>query len=80
MEPAMSLLYFLLPVSLLMAFGFLLAFVWSVKKGQLDDLDSPPLRALFDEEDSKKKIRIAADFQSILNKENIHEPKSTDQW
>ncbi|MBS1642499.1 MAG: cbb3-type cytochrome oxidase assembly protein CcoS [Bacteroidetes bacterium] len=35
-------------ISLCIAGGFLLAFLWSVKDGQYDDIYSPPNRILFD--------------------------------
>ena len=36
--------------SILVAGGFLIAFLWSVKTGQFDDDYSPPRRILFDDE------------------------------
>jgi cbb3-type cytochrome oxidase maturation protein len=46
----MSALYLVLPLALLIAAGAVLAFVWTVRSGQLDDVDTPPRRILFDEE------------------------------
>lgn len=45
----MSVLYVLLPLALAFAGGAVLAFAWTVRDGQLDDLDSPPHRALFED-------------------------------
>ncbi len=45
----MSVLYLLIPLALLFALGAVLAFVWTVRDGQLDDLESPPHRALFED-------------------------------
>jgi cbb3-type cytochrome oxidase maturation protein len=45
----MSVLYVVLPLALLASTLAVGAFVWSVRKGQLDDLDTPPLRALSDD-------------------------------
>ncbi len=45
----MSVLLFLIPLSLLMATASLVAFVWVVRSGQLDDLTSPPARMLADD-------------------------------
>jgi len=36
--------------SLLAALGFLLAFLGALKRGQFDDLATPPIRMLFDTE------------------------------
>lgn len=46
----MAALYFILPLALLVAGGAVAAFAWSVKNGQLDDLDTPPRRMLVDDE------------------------------
>jgi cbb3-type cytochrome oxidase maturation protein len=46
-----SVIYVLLPVAALLAVAGVAAFIWAVRHGQLDDLDTPPVRMLFDEED-----------------------------
>ena len=46
----MATLYFILPLALLVASGAVAAFAWSVKTGQLDDLDTPPRRMLVDDD------------------------------
>lgn len=46
----MNVLLFLIPISLLL-FGLALAvFVWAVRSGQFDDLDTPPLDMLGDDD------------------------------
>ncbi|MEP7317987.1 MAG: cbb3-type cytochrome oxidase assembly protein CcoS [Panacibacter sp.] len=45
----MSVIIILLLVSITVAAFFLLAFLWSIKKGQFDDEESPPVRMLFDD-------------------------------
>lgn len=45
----MSALFVVLPLALIVAGGFVIAFIWSVKGGQLDDLDTPALRVLHDD-------------------------------
>jgi cbb3-type cytochrome oxidase maturation protein len=47
----MSVIYVLVPVAALLAAVGVAAFVWSVRHGQLDDLDTPAVRILHDEED-----------------------------
>jgi cbb3-type cytochrome oxidase maturation protein len=42
----------LIGASILVALGFLLAFLWSVKNGQYDDDYTPSIRMLFDNENS----------------------------
>ena len=44
----MSILYVMIPVSLLLGLGFLLGFIWSVQNGQLDDTETPAYRILED--------------------------------
>jgi cbb3-type cytochrome oxidase maturation protein len=46
----MSVLILLIGFSILIAGGFLAAFIWSVKKGQFDDDYTPSVRMLFDDE------------------------------
>lgn len=46
----MSVLLIVLPLALLLAGIGVAAFVWSVRTGQMDDLDSPALRMLFDDQ------------------------------
>jgi cbb3-type cytochrome oxidase maturation protein len=45
----MSVIYVALPVALLIAVAAVAAFAWSLKDGQLDDLDTPPFRAIYDD-------------------------------
>lgn len=45
----MSVIFLLLIASITVASLFLLAFLWSVKKGQFDDEVSPPVRILFED-------------------------------
>lgn len=49
----MSAIYILISVSFLVAIGFLVAFIWSIKNGQYDDDYSPSVRML--KEDKKPK-------------------------
>lgn len=44
----MSVIIILLIVSICIAGGFLIAFLWSVKDGQFDEDESPAQRMLFD--------------------------------
>jgi cbb3-type cytochrome oxidase maturation protein len=42
----MTAIYLMLPVSLLLALIFLIAYVWSVRTGQYEDTRTPALRIL----------------------------------
>ena len=48
----MSVIIILIIFSVLVAGGFLVAFIWAVRSGQYDDTKSPAIRMLF--EDKKK--------------------------
>lgn len=45
----MIVLYLVVPLALLVATGAVAAFIWTVRSGQLDDVETPPRRILFDE-------------------------------
>lgn len=54
----MEVMYLLIAFSLILATGFLLAFIWAVRSGQYDDRDTPSMRMLIDDVvplDRKKK-------------------------
>jgi cbb3-type cytochrome oxidase maturation protein len=43
-----SVLFLAVPVALAFALGAVISFLWASRSGQLDDLDTPPLRMLHD--------------------------------
>ena len=47
----MSILLLLVPISLVLLGIAIAAFVWAVKRGQFEDLDTPALSILADDED-----------------------------
>lgn len=63
----MSVIYLLLTLSILVALVFLIAFIYSVKKGQYDDSYMPSVRMLFDDElvKEKKKTNLKTDTNTI---------------
>ena len=63
----MTVLFLLILVSLLLAIGFLLAFIWSVNDGQFDDDYTPSVRILFDTEPSSDKTASS----STITKEDL---------
>lgn len=50
----MSIIYLLIPLSILLVVLAVFAFSWATKNGQFDDLDSPALSILDDELDVDK--------------------------
>lgn len=56
----MEVVFILLPLAVAVAGVMLALFVWAVKSGQFDDLHTPALRILVDDEPvSKKKVEAA---------------------
>ena len=45
----MNIIFLLIGCSLVLAVGFLLAFIWTVKSGQLEDDYTPSVRMLFED-------------------------------
>lgn len=59
MEVVVILIFF----SLIVAVGFLIAFIWAIKNGQYDDLVTPSIRMLFDNKiTGEKKIKKRESF------------------
>lgn len=51
----MSAIFLLLPLALLIAGIMLALFIWAVRSGQFDDLETPAMRVLFDDKTPNKK-------------------------
>ena len=49
----MSSLYFLIPIAVAMLAIGILAFVWSVRSGQFEDMEGPAHRILMDDDDPR---------------------------
>lgn len=50
----MNIVFFLLPFALFLGLGFAGVFIWGVRNGQYDDLETPAHRILIDDERKKK--------------------------
>ena len=46
----MNVLYFLIPLALLLLAGAVWAFFWAVSAGKFDDLDTPSVRIILDDD------------------------------
>jgi cbb3-type cytochrome oxidase maturation protein len=44
----MIVIVLLISISLIIAIGFLISFLWNMKNGQYDDMHSPSIRMLFE--------------------------------
>ena len=60
----MSVILILLIASILVAGGFLIAFLWGVRSGQFEDDFSPASRILFDDKPSSPELRQDSDGKS----------------
>lgn len=61
----MEILFFLIPLSLVLLGLAIWAFFWAVKSNQFDDLDGPAYSILFDDE--KHKNSVAASQEATAN-------------
>lgn len=51
----MSIVYIVLPLALVIVLAAVLAFVWATRHGQYDDLQTPALRMLHDDDPVQRK-------------------------
>ena len=73
----MEVMYLLIAFSLIIASGFLGAFIWAVRNGQFDDRDTPSIRMLVDDVVPRKKKKNAKrvdgyDTDTGANDPNAH--------
>jgi cbb3-type cytochrome oxidase maturation protein len=47
----MNILYLLIPLALILLAGAVWAFFWAVGNGQFDDLDTPAVRVIMDDDE-----------------------------
>jgi cbb3-type cytochrome oxidase maturation protein len=50
----MDVIFIVLPLAIGLAGVALAAFYWAVRRGQFDDLDTPPCRILFEDGDARQ--------------------------
>ena len=51
-------IFILLPLSVLIATGFFVAFVWAVRSGQYEDTCTPSMRLLLEENEPSRKQNL----------------------
>lgn len=61
----MSVIVVLIGFSIMVAVGFLIAFLWAMRSGQYDDDVSPSVRILFDNEDEEESDQINKDQTKV---------------
>jgi cbb3-type cytochrome oxidase maturation protein len=52
----MHVMFVLIGASLFVAIGFVIAFIWSARRGQYDDMHTPAVRVLFDDTVSNEQL------------------------
>ena len=69
----MSSLYFLIPMAIIILAVGILAFVWSVKSGQFEDMEGPAHRILMDDDDPNipEDARIKKPAESKTDPDNL---------
>lgn len=55
----MESIYLLIPISVVLVFAIAIAFWWSVRSGQFDDLEGPGFRILMDDDTPKLPVEPA---------------------
>ncbi|MEM8585998.1 MAG: cbb3-type cytochrome oxidase assembly protein CcoS [Bacteroidota bacterium] len=60
----MQVILLLASLSLLVAGGFLAAFLWAVRSGQYEDDSTPPIRILFDDKATVSKHKKSKEGQT----------------
>jgi cbb3-type cytochrome oxidase maturation protein len=49
-----SVIFLVLPLALIVVAAAVFAFVWATRRGQFDDLDTPALRMLHDDDERRR--------------------------
>jgi cbb3-type cytochrome oxidase maturation protein len=71
----MSVVFILVFVAIIMAGGFLVAFIWAVRSGQYEDTYTPSVRILFEEppvkeaEEKRKKLKAPSPTLPLKGRE-----------
>lgn len=73
----MSVIFFLIGIGILVAGGFLAAFIWAVKSGQYDDDYTPSVRMLFDSKKSSN--NKSSNDKKNNSKDNKHETEQSNE-
>jgi cbb3-type cytochrome oxidase maturation protein len=74
-----SVIFILIAVSLMVAIGFLLAFIWSIRAGQYDDEYTPSVRILFDDETNIIEEEVVLNSKAQETNSKAQAPNSKSQ-
>ncbi len=70
----MSVLYIAVPVAIALGAAALAAFAWTLRSGQLDDLETPPFRAVFDDPPTVQRSRPGSGIASTASQATVNPP------
>lgn len=67
----MEVLPILIPLAMLLALSFIVGFIWMTVKGQYDDLETPAMRMLLEQQEKQQEVQENIDTNKdlISNKE-----------
>lgn len=65
----MSVIFLLIPLSIVFAVAFLFAFIWSVRSGQYEDTTTPSMRVLLDEKTAPQAGRAGSTHRSVQRRD-----------
>ena len=71
----MTVIFLLIPLSVVIATGFLGAFIWAVRSGQYEDTYTPSMRVLHDQVDELRPVVIKK--QAVPAKHRIQQTAQT---
>ena len=63
----MSVIYILLPLAVLMTILGIVCFIWAVRRGQFDDIETPRYRVLFDDDETNAPVANAPAANAPVN-------------
>ena len=74
----METIFVLLPLALLIAAIAVGFFIWAARSGQFDDLDTPAVRILFDDEEPQRPARTDGETDVRRSVVRLHEASAND--
>jgi cbb3-type cytochrome oxidase maturation protein len=71
-----SVLFLILPLALCIVLAAVVAFVWAARRGQFDDLETPALRMLHDD-DAPRRSLPPAGGEDASHAGSVHGPRAS---
>ena len=75
----MSVIFIVLPLAVLVVLAAVAAYLWAARRGQFDDLTTPALRVLHDEESGQRPVSLSPPGEGDEAEEQaVRAPQSTE--